>query len=744
LYYSETYLLSSDLSGGKNMKATIKRAFLAIFLVSALTIAPFGTYQAYAQVGVTGQIEDTIDFALLGQKEIILTGPIDQTDMTISLPAGWEIQDGSELHLNLSVLLAGSQSNVNQATDTANPVTGHLEVLLNDISLNTFQIDKSGELSDTIILPVTAWSDVLNGKPQLFTFRLVTTDPCSNNFNSTITIRPSSYFVVKHINQPPITELWRLPFPFAQKSIIPDTAILVIPDQPSASEMQSALTVAAVFGRMTQAQLKITYITAKQLNNNLMASTNIIFVGQAISFPDLANIPLPAPVKDGVFANTNIAPDDGVLQFVVSPWNDRKVILVVSGQSDVGVIKASQAVGSKRIRTDNQTNLAIVSDVNLEANNNPSITDLTLDNLGYKTTTQRGPGVRYGAYFFDIPLDQKVTDGAYFDLLFSNAAMLDFEQAGVSVILNGDFVGSLRFNDRTTQVSSWRLNLPASSFRSGKNLLLLQAVLVPVVHCVADRETELWFSTRSDSTLHLPLGAMGIKVQKYDLSAYPSPFMPTFDRTAFVLSANDPFSWNIAEQIAFDLGNNTGGNLINLVAVYADHVPEEIRHERDLLILGRPTKLQLISEIGQTMPGPLSAGSEIPDEPNAILKFRVSKNTPLGSLEIFPSPWNSERSIMTVLGNSDNGLNWAAMVLLTPALRTQLTGNFASIYKDQIIASQVIPRPVVTPTPLATPPAQTETASIGLNYYAIAALIIIALALVILVIISVRRRKSKI
>lgn len=729
------------------MKIYAKKALLAVLVMCALIFGMIqSTRPAYAQTPTPtpkpNQIEDKITFTLLGQTQIALTGPVSQSDMDISLPAGWEIQEGSELHLNLSALLAGSQPSVNQVGATS-PVTGHLEVILNKTSLITIQIDQSGELSSIIKLPATAWLNTTNGKSQSLTFRLVTTDPCSDNFNSIITIQPSSYFVLQYVNKPPTTELWNLPYPFLQKSIVPDTAILVTPDQASAGEMQAALTVAAAFGRMTQGQIKMTYITARLLTNKLRENDNIIFVGKPGAFADLKTITLPAPLNDGQFSNTNIAPEDGVLQLVVSPWNDRKVILLVSGPSDAGVIKASQAIGNKKIRTDNQPNLAIVSSVNIKADNAPTVTDLTLSNLGYETNTQWGPGVRYGAYFFDIPLDQKVMEGAYFNLIFSNAAMLDFEQAGVSVILNGDYIGSLRFNDRTTQVSNWRLNLPSSSFRSGRNLLLVQALLVPIKHCVADRETELWLSTRADSTLHLPLGIADTKVQEHNLSAYPAPFLPTFDRTAFVLSSTDSFSWSVAEQIAYDLGSNTGGSIINLVAAYADNVPEPIRRERNLLVLGRPSKLQIIQQFGQSMPGPITANSDIPEEPAAQLKFRISKDTPLGFLEIFESPWNSERSIVAVLGSNDIGLSSAGMALLTPALRSQLTGNFAIVYKDQITTSQITPKKVIKPTPTITPSAQAQPESKGSNYYALAALILIGVVIVLVVVMIIIRQRRK-
>lgn len=62
-----------------------------------------------------------------------------------------------------------------------------------------------------------------------------------------------------------------------------------------------------------------------------------------------------------------------------------------------------------------------------------------------------------------------------------------------------------------------------------------------------------------------------------DLSRYPFPFAfdPLMKDLAFVLSENDPIGWNVAAQIASQLGNAGSIQIAGLETFYANSVPED-------------------------------------------------------------------------------------------------------------------------------------------------------------------------
>ena len=63
------------------------------------------------------------------------------------------------------------------------------------------------------------------------------------------------------------------------------------------------------------------------------------------------------------------------------------------------------------------------------------------------------------------------SDGAYLDLVFNNSALLSFERSGLTVSLNGNLIGSLRFSDETAGTTTQRIKISPSLVIPGSNQL---------------------------------------------------------------------------------------------------------------------------------------------------------------------------------------------------------------------------------------------------------------------------------
>src|SRR5205823_3209394 len=131
-------------------------------------------------------------------------------------------------------------------------------------------------------------------------------------------------------------------------------------------------------------------------------------------------------------------------------------------------------------------------------------------------------------------------------------------------------------------------------------------------------------------------------------------------------------------------------------------VPEQVRKERDLLLVGRPSALPLVNELGSALPAPFTPGSAVASEPDATVAYQTPQDASLGYLELLAAPWSGERTVLAVLGSTDEGLRWAGAALTTPKLRGALTGNLAVISGDQINSRDTRPR--------ATAPATSQPA----------------------------------
>jgi hypothetical protein len=494
--------------------------------------------------------------------------------------------------------------------------------------------------------------------------------------------------VLPHKIVPPPTDLRLLPRPIYQRSFAPDVATLVVPDKPTASELQAALSVAAGFGKMTDNQLSLTMTRVSELSKEARDNNHLIFVGRAAGLPALREAAVPVALKDrGVEAQA----DDGIVQMVVSPWNPAKVVLAVTGQSDAAVVKAGQAVGTGNIVPTGEPDLAVVAEVRQQASDaiGPVAVRRSLTDLGYLAQTMRSQGTNRVEYRFEVPAGLVADAESYVELLFNHSALLDYTRSEMLVSLNNEPIGSARFSDETAQQGKLRLHLPSSAVRPGENRLTVQALLAPNGVCADPRQTNLWLTMRPESVIHLPMSpAEGVQPGgNLDLSRYSNldVFGLKLDQLAFVLPNADPTAWAVASRVAFDLGDRAEGNPAGIVAHFADAVPDEVRQGRDLLVVGRASTLPIMSELGEALPAPFAAQSDVADERTLRVTYRMPKGAPVGYLELLSAPWNQERKVLAVLGSTPQGLEWAGSALVTPALRGKLAGNFALVNGEQIV-----------------------------------------------------------
>jgi hypothetical protein len=225
--------------------------------------------------------------------------------------------------------------------------------------------------------------------------------------------------------------------------------------------------------------------------------------------------------------------------------------------------------------------------------------------------------------------------------------------------------------------------------------------------------------------MHLPLvGTSFDLVVSQDLSTYPTPFIynTTLESTAFVLAHNDLESWRNAVQIAAFLANQASGPLTRLSVFYGDAMPVAERSKYHLLVIGRPSQMPIVAEMNNDLPAPFLSNSDIVSEDgNFQVTYRIPPDAPMGYVQMMASPWNSENVVLALLGNTTQGVGWAASALVDSVLRGQLGGNFAVVNDKQIVSSNIryvetssgevpaaeIPNVIASPSNEATPDIST-------------------------------------
>jgi len=156
---------------------------------------------------------------------------------------------------------------------------------------------------------------------------------------------------------------------------------------------------------------------------------------------------------------------------------------------------------------------------------------------------------------------------------------------------------------------------------------------------------------------------------------------------AFIVPSDDPVSWRNAAQVAYYIGAKGSANLVNLRVIFADDVNEEELIKYNLLMFGRSTTLPIIAKINDLMPAPFDVGSDIAVQPSMLVNYSLLPDTSVGYVQLLPSPWNQDFAILTILGNTQDGITMAGSALIADDPASRLTGNFAVIYGDQVVST---------------------------------------------------------
>jgi hypothetical protein len=632
------------------------------------------------------QLENTFLFQQLGYSEKLLTGPFDSTNLFFSLPANVKLAPGSSVFLKYALAWSGGSSDVPQDAG----VSGTLLVYFNDELIDTIILSNDSPLEREITIPEAALNAVeKDGRYRLRLFLNADVNCKYNNVHTTLLISKNSQFNFQYEQVTPVTDLTLLPRPIYQPdSILPNSALVVVPDNPEAFELQAALTAIAGLGSITNGQLNTSLVTNGKLTPELAASNHLIFVGMAKNFPALSAVNFPLAISSGGVAVDQAHNTDGVIEIGLSSWSQANVVLFVGGNTQDAVLKAGQAFSTGKIVAVEKPDVSLITKVNPTNEEIISLEDQTLKDLGYESQTLGSFGENYSTYTFYASPEQASSAGAYLDLVLSHSNLIDYNSTGLTVLLNGEAVGGLQFSKETPTTE--QIKFVPGILRRGINRLEIVSDVVPYYSCYSTDLLSNWVTINNTSNLHLPISDQKLNLGDLaNLRDFPYMFLENRNLSdlAFVLAQNDPTSWDYASRVAYYIGAKGSVPLVNLYATYADHVSDEVLKKYNLLAFGQASTLPFISKINDVLPAPFKPKSDEAVQPSMLVNYSLLPNTSVGYLQLLTSPWNTDHVILAVLGNTTNGVPMAGTTLTKDDLVSRLAGNFAVLYNDQVLTT---------------------------------------------------------
>ena len=273
-----------------------------------------------------------------------------------------------------------------------NPVTSLVEVELDDVPIDGRRLTSvNGANRQEFRLELPSERIKPNSKIQV-NFRL---DPrerrsCSRVTDQQLwgTIHADTSFDLnrENVTRLPDLELFRYGYPFTAPQDLSNTAI-VLPDQPERSDILLLLETSERLGRLSKAEsLQLSTYRDSQLPPETRSSAHLIGIGTYNDFPlsevfESKGFSLnSASVRQWQQSQIQANPDEGgVIKQIVSPWNEERVLLALTGQATEGLDQVRDLLDQDSLFYQLQGDTVLIS-----ANtNNPSPYDANDYNLEF-------------------------------------------------------------------------------------------------------------------------------------------------------------------------------------------------------------------------------------------------------------------------------------------------------------------------------------------------------------------------
>lgn len=406
---------------------------------------------------------------------------------------------------------------------------------------------------------------------------------------------------------------------------------------------------------------------------------------------------LQSPVKKStrffVQGSEAIAEDAGILQEIISPWNARRVAIIVTGLDDDAIIKAAYGLNPQYRLPGTTGPLAIVDDIRpISISAAAQQRDLTLAAIGYENRELDAFASESAWYSFDLPQAATQSETSYFALHFGHAAILSKMGGSIKVSLNGIPIGGAALDDSNLNDSWLRIPLSNPAIRPGSNQIRVQALRGRVEQCETWAGNPRWTVIYADSYLHFEPGRAETR---FDLKNFPYPYLSPGDMSNLVFGLSTSPSLTEVDQllhIAFVLGSNSQSKDLMPRVIFGQDSNVASVSGSNVIAIGLPKTNPFMRSANALLPQPF-----VPDTNDIFQKvdrpiYGILPGTDLGVIQQVVSPWSKggNQAFLIAAGTTDIGVSWGVNALARSD--SGLKGDLAIVRGDKV--TSVDTRPV--------------------------------------------------
>jgi len=615
-----------------------------------------------------------------------MEGILSQKRLVFSKPRYWQVESGK-------VLIRYRQSPALYA-DRSN-----LTVLLNNRHLGSLPLNRGEDEIGNVLFDIPA-NLVQDQNTLIMQVQQHTSKDCTDPTDPTLwtEILPDSQVVLDYTPLPIALDFANYPYPFLDdQGLEADQLAYLHPQSVSDVWLTATARFQAAASRMTNTRpLQIRVID--QIDQ-LQSQDRLVVVGTPAEQPILTDLSLPFKLSGGKLLDGggNAFPNGVGVLMLTTTANESTPVLVATGNDQTAVLKAVQALVQSADRQLLTGQAALVNEVaaieSPAANDWPgylpaNVNRLLLNDLEvspdqiFQDITVNGVPVPPPV---EVPLrmlpDEQALRGSTFTLNYSYGPNIDPRRSSVSVMLNGQGIGGERLKFADGGSDSVTVDLPPE-LMTPTTTLGVQLYTYPrhAMNCGEIPDQTTWGRVHGDSSLNLKHNnVVDLPDLKLLQTGYPLTAPQDMSEMVFVLPTS-PTSDEILTmlQVSNRLGHNSRSESIKIDAYGVNTLPDSAQ-QKHLIGIGSRERFPL-SEIFQTQQG-FSLGGQwsrrrnqtqlqtLPDEAGVILAQ--------------VSPWNQDRLLLGLTGQTTAGLGEVQQVFAQPALFSRLAGDTVLVQRTR-------------------------------------------------------------
>ncbi|MGG6263660.1 cellulose biosynthesis cyclic di-GMP-binding regulatory protein BcsB [Leptolyngbya sp. AN03gr2] len=502
---------------------------------------------------------------------------------------------------------------------------------------------------------------------------------CSNPDDQTLwsEVLSDSEIAFDYAMKPIDLDFSRYPFPFFDEYGLDSNRIsYLLPSQTSESWLTAVSRFQTNFGRLAEFR-PLETVLIKDLKK-LEWNDRIVIVGTPSEQPLLKTLKLPYKLVSDRFVDGNNAPlPDTVGVAMLATLNNGEIpVVVVSGNGAEGVAKAAQFLIQPSNSQIGAGTAVIVSDLSdtpspaprewshyLPNKDSFQLSALTgLDNKPFKDKTVKGTSAAPVQVHFRALPDDRFLRGSTMNLKYSYSAQVDPRTSNVSVLIDGVGIGSKKLDsDKGGQNESLTVDLPPNLIKSNSVIdVAFDMYPKEAAQCGYTNDQQLWGTVHGDTSFNLRReNSVELPDLKLLTTGFPLASPQDLSKTAIVVP-DSPSETDLMTLLKFSerMGRLTDAKSVKVDVFKTGSLPEGTKKDRNIVAIGTRDRfpVQQAFETG---------GFQLMDVFGRGLGQDRIQTLPdsSGVIKSVMSPWNSDRVLIALSGQTEKGLQQVQDIL---------------------------------------------------------------------------------